>query len=163
METLLATGLHWKLINFGIFVGLLFFFLRKPVKEFWTARTHAIRFEMEEGEKLRREAQAKHDDLCRRVSRLETEAQGLVRALQQEGEMEKEKLMEEADKQAARLQSDGKRIMDQELQRVREGLREQVVQLAIEAAQKLIAENFNAADQKRLSDSYIAGVERGAA
>lgn len=163
MEEILAAGIHWKLINFAIFIGLLVFFLRKPVKEFWSSRTNTIRFDMEEGEKLRREAQAKYDDLKRRVSRLESEAQELVRSLQQEGEMEKKRLTEEADKLAARLLSDGQRIMDQEFRRVREGLKEQAVQLVVEAAEKLVAENMKADDQKRLSDKYLETLERGAA
>ncbi len=163
MEEFLASGVHWKLFNFFLFAGILFFVLRKPIKDYWQTRAHAIQFEMDEAGKLARDAQAQYDQLRQRVSRLESEAQGLIRSLEQEGDAEKKRIMEEADKAAARLKSDGERIMAQEVRRARESLKAQAVQLAVETAEKMIRDNFNDADQKRLSEQYLTNLEKGAA
>jgi F-type H+-transporting ATPase subunit b len=160
MEEMLHSGLHWNLINFSIFVGLLFFFLRKPVKEFWEGRAVRIGFEIQEGEKLGRDAKARHDDLQKRVSRLDSDAQNLVLALEREGDLEKKQLQEDGNRRVARLRDDTARILDQEARKARETLKEQVAALALETAEKLIRENIRGEDQKRLSDGYLIGLER---
>lgn len=160
MNELIHSGVHWNLINFSIFVGVLFFFLRKPVKEFWESRSGRIRFEIEEGEKLGREAKSRHESLRKTISRLDAETQELVLFLEREGEMEKKQLMDEGKRRSERLKEDGRRILDQEARKARESLKGQVAALALETAEKLVRENLKAEDQKRLSDGYLAGLER---
>jgi F-type H+-transporting ATPase subunit b len=162
MEEILHSGLHWNLINFSIFVGLLFFFLKKPVKEFWEGRAVRIRFEMEEGEKLGREAKARHENLRKSVARLESDAADLARSLEREGEMEKKQLQDEGRRRAERLKEDAARILDQEARKAREFLKEQAASLALETAEKLVLENLKPEDQKRLSEQYLSGLERQA-
>lgn len=162
MHEFLEAGIHWSLINFAIFVGLLFFFLRKPVKEFWASREGQIRFEIEASERLSREAKAQNDELKKTISGLETEAKNLTLSLEREGEMEKKQIMDEGQRRSERLKQDSVRIMDQESRKAREVLKEQVANLALETAEKLIQENIQAQDQQRLSEQYIAAVERQA-
>ncbi|HSA58794.1 MAG TPA: ATP synthase F0 subunit B [bacterium] len=160
MDALLHSGIHWSLINFSIFVSLLFFFLKKPVKEFWESRAGRIRFEIEEGEKIGREAKSRHENLRKAMSRLEAESRDLVLSLEREGELEKKQLMEEGKKRSDRLKEDGLRILDQEARKARESLKGQVASLALETAERMVRENLKAEDQKRLSDDYMAGLER---
>jgi|SRR5579885_1392125 len=163
MEELLHAGVHWSLINFVLFVGLLFFVLRKPVKEFWASRAEQIRFTLHESNKLKREAQERYDALKRRIDRLESEAQSLVQQMEREGEAEKKRMMEDGEKLALRIREDSARIMTQEIQKARETLKAQAVELSMELAEKMVRENFKDSDQKKLSDEYLTDVERGAA
>jgi F-type H+-transporting ATPase subunit b len=160
MEEMLHAGLHWNLVNFAIFVGLLFFLLRKPVKEFWESRAGRIGFEIQEGEKMGREAKARHDNLQKRVSRLDSDAQSLVLALEREGELERKQLQDDGNRRVSRMKDDSVRILEQEARKAREALKEQVAALAVETAEKMVRENIRGEDQKRLSDEYLAGLER---
>lgn len=162
MEELLHSGIHWNLINFSIFVGLLFFFLRKPVKEFWASREGQIRFEIQEAEQLGREAKSHYEEARRLASRLETDAKELTMRLEREGEMEKKQLMEEGTKRSERLKEDVVRILDQEMRKTREFLKEQTATLALETAESMIRDQIQTQDQKKLSDEYLAGLERQA-
>lgn len=162
MSELLESGVHWSVINFAIFVGLLGFFLRKPVKDFWNSRSHAIKFSLDESEHLKKAAEARHNDLQKRFSRLETDMKDLIQSLQREGDLEKKKLMEDASMMAARIKADSEKIIDQEYRRAREFLKEQAAQLAVEIGEKLVRENLKDQDQKRISDQYLAALEREA-
>lgn len=159
----MAAGTHWRILNFAIFLGVLFFALRKPVKEFWASRSHEIRFAMEEAERLKREAKARHDGLEKRLARIEEEVKGLVRTLQQEGELEKGKMIEEAENLARRIQRDSERIAAQEIQKAKETLKAQTIQLSVELAERILREKFQESDQKRLSEKYLRELERGSA
>jgi F-type H+-transporting ATPase subunit b len=162
MHEILEAGIHWNLINFAIFVGMLFFFLRKPVQEFWKSREGQIRFELQESERVGREAKTQHDELKTMLSRLDSESKDLVLTLEREGEMEKKQLMEDGQRRSERLKLDATRIIDQEGRKAREMLKEQVATLALETAEKMIQENIQAQDQQRLADQYVTGLERQA-
>lgn len=162
MEEILHSGLHWSLINFTIFVSLLFFLLKKPVKEFWEGRAGQIRFDIEEGEKLGREAKSRYENLRKSIARLDSDVHDLVLSLEREGEMEKKRLMEEGKRRSDRLKEDTVRILDQEFRKARESLKEQAAAIALETAEKMVRENLSGEDQKRLSDEYMTGLERQA-
>ena len=152
----------WNVFNFVVFVGALFFLLRKPVKEFWATRSHEIRFAITDAERVKREAKAGYDDLRRRVTRLEAETRELIHQMHQEGELEKKGMMEQAEKLVLRIREDSEKIMTQEVRKARETLKLEAVGLAIEFARKTIVDNLQEADQKRLSDKYRNGGEEGA-
>lgn len=159
MSELLEAGIPWTVFNFVVFVGMLFFLLRKPVKEFWITRSHEIRFAVTEAERVKREAKEKYDDLKKRLARLEVETKELIHQMHQEGEMEKKGIMEQVERLAQRTREDSERIMAQEVRKAREALKIEAVNLAIEFARKTIADNLQEADQKRLSDQYLNRLE----
>ena len=163
MEEFLAAGMHWRIFNFIVFLGGLFFILRKPVREFWVSRAHQIRFEIDESAKLKGNLKGRYDTLKRRLSCIEGEAGELVRSMEQEGELEKKKMIEEAEQLSRRIRHESERIADQEVQKARETLKGQTVQMAIELADRVIRENIQEADQKRIMEHYLTDLERGAA
>lgn len=162
MEELLAAGVHWKIFNFVLFVGVLFFVLRRPVRDFWTSRAHGIRFEMEEAEKIHREAKERHEALERRWAEISAEAATLVRTLKEEGEMERNRIMKDAERLSQRMGEDGEKIASQEIRRARTTLRAQAVRLSVELAERLLRENFNETDQKRITEKYLSDLSREA-
>lgn len=163
MEIFFTSGMPWKIFNFVVFAGLLFFFLRKPLKEFWQARSHGIRFEIGEAGELAQEARVRHEALRKRMTKIEREMEELVRSLEAEGELERRKMIEEGERLSERIRSEGEKILRQEVQRGREGLKAQAVQLSMDLAERLVTENLAASDQKRIAEEYMTGLERGAA
>ena len=158
MEELLKEGLHFQMFNFIVFMGILFFALKKPVRDFWIQRSQMIRVDMEESKKIQAVAAEKHAALQKRVSHLEQELRDLARSFDAEGAREKKHLMDEADKTAARLKDEAQKIAQQEIQRARETLRVESAELALQIAEKLIRDGFNDADQKKLVQNYLGGL-----
>src|SRR3989338_11119227 len=107
MEHFLEGGMHWRILNFFIFLGILVFFLRKPLREFWEARSNRTRFEMEEAAKLRATEEERYRALQSRIASLEKEAAFLVSSLKEEGELEQTRLVAEGERYAAKLKGDG--------------------------------------------------------
>ena len=80
MGEFFASGTHWRIFNFVVFLVVLFFVLRRPVREFWTNRAHRISFEIDEAAKQKQETRERHDALQKRLARIEGEMADLIRS-----------------------------------------------------------------------------------
>ena len=98
-------------INFTILVGLLFYFLRKPAKEFFASRSSQIRGNIDEAKIRKEEAAKKYAEYEQRLKSIEQEMQGLITGLQQDGELERKRLIETAQQQAASMKSNSERML----------------------------------------------------
>ena len=159
MEEFLASGTHWRILNFALFIGLLLYFLKKPVGHFWTSRSHQLKFDMEEAHRLKQESKGRHDSLKARLSQIEKEIAQLVTSMKEEGELEKKRIVEEGEKVSQRMKSDAEKMAAQEIRRAKEALRAQSVNLSIELAERLIREKIMESDQKKLTDHYLNNLE----
>jgi F-type H+-transporting ATPase subunit b len=162
MEDLLHAGIHWSILNFLIFVGLLFYFLKKPVAAFWVSRSEDLKVRLGESERLAQEAKRQHQEWSQKAAFADEDARNLVLSFQREGDHEKSKLMEEALYQVNQIKSDGTKIAKQEMQKARETLKVQTAKLAVESAAALIKESMKPEDQTRLTEGYLKGVEHEA-
>ncbi len=146
-------------INFAILFGLLFYFLRKPAKEFFASRATLIRSNIEEAKQRKEEASKKYAEYERRLQSIEGEMQGLITGLKQDGELERKRLLETAEQQAASLQSNSERMLQQELRKAKEDLKREAVGLAGQLAEDLIRKNLTPEDQGRLVGQYLEKME----
>lgn len=160
MEELLHAGIHWSFINFVIFVGLLFFFLKKPVAEFWVSRSEDLKARFGEAENLSQAAKKEYQEWNGKISAVEEDAKNLILSLQREGDLEKTKLMEESVAQANQIRSDGVKIAQQEVQKAVEALKVKTAELAVGAATGFLKDSLNASDQSGLIEGYLKGVEK---
>ena len=159
MEHFWSSGIPWRIFNFSVFVGILFYTLRKPVALYWKKRTEVLANDMEEARRLRREAAQKVLDLEKRVDHLHEEASALIRSLKEEGEREKVQLLADAEVFVKKLKESAQRIIDQEVRRSQEQLKRQTVQLATELAERLIREKITSQDQVQLGQKFLKDLE----
>lgn len=151
--------MYWKIFNFLVFLSVLYFVLRKPVKEFWLSRAHQIGFEREEAARLREEASRRHDEMKKKMAGIEGEMRELVRSLEVEGELEKKRMVEEAGYLMRRLREDTERIAAQEVKKAIQSLKAQAVELSVELADRLLRENVHEKDQKKIVERYLQELE----
>ncbi len=159
MHEFLASGMPWKLFNFAVFVGLLGFGLKKSVAEFWRNRKATLTMEIDEASRLRKDAGKKTYDLEVRLTRLDQETAELVKKLGEEGELEKKKMIEDAQRLAAGMRRDSVRIMEQELGRAREELKHQVAEISVGIAERLLQEKMVPEDRLRLNRNTLGELE----
>ena len=160
MDLFLHSGMHWKMINFLVFVGLLVYFLKKPLAEFWVLRSQIIRGKIEEGQKKYAEAKALNESLQARVRELEQEVARMVKNLEEEGELERKRIIEESETLSARMQQEAQRISSQEVIRAKESLKKEAVRLAVEIAEDLIKKNINSDDQQKMAENYLSQLQK---
>ncbi|MBI2341016.1 MAG: ATP synthase F0 subunit B [Deltaproteobacteria bacterium] len=147
--------LVFREINFLILIAVLFFLLRKPVKEFFKHRSATLKGEVEEAKKLNSEARKQHEEISHRLKKVEQETQGLVDSFKKDGEMERGKLLEQARVYAEKIREDAKKIAENEVKKAREDLKEMTVELARNLAQKSIEREMTDADSDRLTKNYV--------
>ncbi|MDO8461292.1 MAG: ATP synthase F0 subunit B [Deltaproteobacteria bacterium] len=151
--------MFWKIINFVIFVGVLTYFLRKPLREFWLVRRSQLALQIEEATKLAREAGEKHASYEKRLSHIEKEAQQLVAELKNDGELQKKQILKESKEWELSMNEEWKKIAAQEIRKAKIVLQKEAVQLAAEIAEKLVHDHFEKDDQVKLTEGYLKRLE----
>lgn len=162
MEHFLETGTHWRILNFVVFVGVLIFVLRRPWGEFWKGRADQIRSQVDEAKRLKAQEEGRYRALSLRVAAIEQEVTALVTSLREEGDLEKSRLISEAEQYAAQLRSDSKKIAEQEVRKARELLKGEAIRLSLELAERLIREKIGPEDQRGLAERYLSRLEGAA-
>jgi len=76
----------------------------------------------------------------------------------QEGETERRKILEAANKQAEYLKQQAQLTIQQEIKSAKESLQEEIADLTVAAAEDLLRKNIKAKDQERLVKEFIAKV-----
>jgi F-type H+-transporting ATPase subunit b len=159
-EGIPTKALVFAAVNFFLLIGVLAYFLRKPTKEFFASRSELIKTEIQEVQSLKEEARRKYAEYDARLKGIAVESKALIAELKKDGELERTRIIQEAEAQARSLQEVSSRIMSQEVRRAKEELKREAVALAGELAEELIRKNMTAEDQKRIVNEYLSKMEK---
>ncbi len=149
----------YYVIDFIIYVGLLVFFLRKPLAAFVTERRARIMHDIEEARKLREEAEAKLNDYQNRLDNLEAEIKGILDEARKAGEDQRKRILIDAAKSAERMREDARARLEQETRKLQQELRIKTVELAVQVAETAIVKDISNTHRKRFVDEYITDLE----
>jgi F-type H+-transporting ATPase subunit b len=151
--------------SFWAFVGLILFlalitYLKVPgmITKALDARAEKVRTELEEARRLREEAQAVLADFRRKTQNAEEEAEAIIGQAKAEAErMTEETEAALADMITRRTAAAEARIAQAEQQALSE-VRSRATELAVAAAEKLLAEQASGSEASKLIDSAIGDV-----
>ncbi len=146
------------IINFCLFIGILVYFGRKPVREFFLNRRDDVVANIEESKRLREEAEAKLREYTERVDAFDAERQKMLDEYRAIGEAEREKIVADATVQAARIRSDAEARAGHEARQARGGVHGDIVERAVELATNEITSRLNPAVHSQLIDRGIASL-----
>ena len=152
--------LFWTALTFLIFVFLLRKWGWRPLMGALDARESSIRESIETAQNDREEAQrvlAEHKQL---VAGAHRERAALMAAGQQDAERLKAEILEEARKQREQVLAQTEAQVQAGLRQAKAELREVAVDLAIQAAGKLLDKNLDAPTQRKLVERHLADLER---
>jgi F-type H+-transporting ATPase subunit b len=147
-----------RLINFAIMLGLLIYLLKKPLGNYFVSRRENIQSTLAELEQKKLEADRKCAEYQAKLAALDKEVAQIVAEYVQEGEAEKGKIIEAANKQAEYLKQQAQLTIQQEIKTARESLQEEIADLTVAAAEDILRKNIKAKDQDRLVQEFIAKV-----
>jgi F-type H+-transporting ATPase subunit b len=149
----------WTLICFGI----AFFVLRKyafgPIQKTIDARRDRIREAVEEADRARDEARALLEEHRRLIVEAKTESAGILAEARKVADAQLERAKEEAEAERQRRLEDTRRQIEAETARSLDEIRGEVASLTVEATQAVTGKVLDAADQRRLIDEAIAGLD----
>lgn len=146
-------------VNLLILLAVLFYFARKPVRAFFSDRHSAIRGELDEAARLRKEAEQRFAKWQRKLVDLERELEEIRTTARERAATEREHILADARAAAERTRRDATAAIEREVRRARVALREEASDLAVEAAAGMLREQVGPADRERLVDEFIARIE----
>jgi len=147
-----------RIINFAIIVGLLFYFLRKPVRDMFKNRTAEIAKAMEESKAARERALAALAEMERKAREMDAETRTMIADAQVRGEKDKQALIEEGRKIVREIQEQVKTGADIEVQKAKADLATEASRLAVDLAEGKIKDTITKQDHERIVKDYITSV-----
>lgn len=148
----------WRCINFAILVGLIGYFVSKPIRNALQNRRAEIEKTLADAAAARDAAEAKAREYQEKLAKASAEIETIYAAIRREGELERDKILVSAKEMAAKIEQEADAKAAGAVARARLELRAEAARLAVELAEELLAKNVTAADQKRLVDEYMQKV-----
>jgi F-type H+-transporting ATPase subunit b len=152
------TDFTYRTVAVVIVIIVLVKLLKKPVSNFLTSRREEIQRLLSELEVKLSEAKSEQAKAQAKLASLEEDTRKIIDELIAEGEAEKQKIIESAHRQAEYIQQQAQVAIQQEIQAARDGLREEVADLAVAAAKDIIEKRMQAEDQQRLVREFMLKV-----
>lgn len=150
--------LLWRVLNFAGLAIILFLALKKPFSSGLTGRQHAIRDQFEELDAQKAEAEQKYKEFEAKLSGIDQEATKILEAARAQGESEKLRIIEDAQRTAGDIKRQAEMAVQHELAEATKNLREEITDQAMGIAEELIKKSFTEQDQDRLVDDYLSKV-----
>ncbi|HOD75940.1 MAG: ATP synthase F0 subunit B [Syntrophorhabdaceae bacterium] len=150
-----AWSLVLKFFNFFVLVGLLVYFVGKPLKAYLSKRHDTVKTRLEETEKVLKDAQAIRAQYQERLDKLDGEIEVFKKQTMQEAEAEKKKIIEEAHAFAERIREQARLTAEQENKDMARRIKEEISRLTMEKAEQLITEKITQSDHDKLVEEFI--------
>ena len=147
-----------KLANILLFIGVLAYFVKGPVKSAMAERTASIKRAADEARERREKADRMAGDIQARLTAIEQEVRAIHERAQAEGERQKRELVAAAETEAAKILAAARTEVDNRLKHARHELTEYAGQLATERAEQILREKITEDDQRRLFQDSLKQV-----
>lgn len=150
--------LGWRAMNFAALVIILVKFLKKPIVDGLRGRRQSIREEFDDLESQRSSAEAEYQQYASRLSGLDDELKKMVETAIAQGELEKERIITEANEAAEQIKRQAEMAVANAVAEAKVNLKLEVAEQASSMAEEIIKRNLQPEDQTALVEGYLAKV-----
>ncbi|HMQ09994.1 MAG TPA: ATP synthase F0 subunit B [Oligoflexia bacterium] len=147
-------------VNFAVLMVGLVMLSKKPVKEMLNEKHDAWKKNIEEAEALREETQKMFDDYQQKLSVLDKEVEKIISAAKAKGEQFKANMEKRAHKNAEKIVAQAKALAEQELEKAKKSLQNDVLAQALTQAEKTLKEKVTQDDQDFFVEGFVQEMER---
>jgi F0F1-type ATP synthase membrane subunit b/b' len=142
--------LFWSTANLLVFVGLLVYFLARPLSRFFHARREQITSQMREAAHQQQEAERLRSEMEQRVAALSGEIEALKVRLRREGERDRGALERQGEEEAARLVAQIGQEVARRVAEARQELASEAASVAADLALELLQGELTPEDRERI-------------
>jgi F0F1-type ATP synthase membrane subunit b/b' len=142
-------------VNFALLLVVVYFILRGPIGGGAKERRVRLEQEIEAARVVKEEAEKALKEARAKVEALDQEMAKLRKEILDGGQAEAARITEEASRRAERLQADTAALVEQEVARMSQAIREEVVSGVVDRAEAIIREKIRDDDQARLAREYL--------
>jgi F-type H+-transporting ATPase subunit b len=150
--------LGWRAMNFAALLIILIKFLKKPIVDGLRGRREGIKEEFDSLEAQRTESEAQYQEYAGRLNGLDEELKEMVAKAIAQGEVEKERIIAEANDAAEQIKRQAESAVANAIAEAKVNLKDEVADQAAVMAEELIKKNLTADDQSNLVGAYLSKV-----
>ncbi|HZE89162.1 MAG TPA: F0F1 ATP synthase subunit B [Verrucomicrobiae bacterium] len=148
----------WTLITFGILVAGLRAFAWKPILGLLEEREKAIQGSLDEARKAREEAERHLAESREAMKKARQEMAGVIEKGQREAERLRQEIMSKAQGEADEARRRGIEEIERQKRAAIAELRSAAVDLAVQAASRIVQSSMDEKTQKKLASDFLAGI-----
>lgn len=149
----------YQTINVVILVAGLIYFLRKPVRAYFTEKRATFLAEAAKSQAAKEAAEREHQDIKNRLAKLESSKEESISRAKAEAADLRNQLLADAQTLSKRIQEEAKNAAANEVDRAKRQLREELLKEAMLAAKKDLEGQVSSSDQQRLQDQFISNIK----
>ncbi|WP_281164712.1 F0F1 ATP synthase subunit B [Liquorilactobacillus sicerae] len=158
-----ASGILWGdtlfyLVLFIVLMALIKHFAWGPVTSMMEKRADKIASDIDNAEQSRQKAEKLENQRQAALKDSHVEASQIIERAKSNGEQQKETIVDNANQEVATLKENAKQDIARERQNALNSVKDDVAELSLAIASKVIVKNLKLEDQKELIDSYIEGL-----
>ena len=151
-------GFFWRLLNFAILLGVLYWLLAGKMRDFFTGRREGIKTALAEAVSAREAAEKKFRETSEKLDKATEEIEQLGEMIREQGLAEKERIIRDARKEAEKIMEDARTRMEQEFSKASRNLRTEAANLSTQMAEDLLRRQIRPEDHEALVKDYIGKV-----
>lgn len=165
MELLAKLGINWQLliaqvVNFMIVLGVLGFFIYKPILNLLDSRAERIRKAMEDAKKVENQMQDLEKMRLEEMKKLDQESGAYFERVRKQADQLQEEILTNAKKEAEGILQNAMRRIDEERRLMMEDVLKTVNKVVISMTEKILDREFSPADQERITKSLVADLPK---
>ncbi|MBI3180401.1 MAG: ATP synthase F0 subunit B [Deltaproteobacteria bacterium] len=155
-----APPVGWYLVDFLLFVGMLVYVARKPIREAFAQRHLTIKQAIEDTQRAHAEVSRRYQNYRDKLANIDDETALLVRRAREDGALERDQIANEARTYAERLRGEVQSIAEQEVTKARQRLQRETAQRLIASVEAALRRQVGAAEHKDLIEAAIVELEK---
>ena len=145
----------WQLANLVLFLGVLLYFVARPMAAMFRQRQLDVEKRLAEAKKLREEAVQLGQQVKERMSRLDQEIAEIRARGRADGETERAALAERADREVERVRKEAEQEIGRRLAAAKQELRQTAAELTAGVARDMLSAQITEDDRRRLLDESV--------
>ena len=149
------SGLLWTFVNLIVFFLILKKLLFQPVMGMIEKREQMISGQIEDAEQKNTQAGLLKEKYEAELKNANQEAAMIVKTAKERGKEEYEKILRDAGAEASKIIADASKTIETEREKAVQGIQNEIVQVAIAAASKVIQENVDQASNEKILDDFF--------
>jgi len=152
----------WQLLNLGLFLAVLAYFVARPLGDAFRKRQLEIEQRRQEAEKQRASVERLAGDIRERTARVEREIEEIRKQGVVDGEEARQALAAKADEEAARIRKQAEEEIDRRVVAARDELRRTAADVAGTTAAEILTREITPTDRERLLADGLSRLKGGA-
>jgi F-type H+-transporting ATPase subunit b len=145
----------WRFLNFAVLVFVLYKLGAKAIRGFFVGNREAVKVSLEEAEAAKKAAQKKLEECIARVEKASQEIGEMADLIRAQGIREKEKIIEDAKRNAEKMKEDAKARIEQEFNKAVNQLRVEAADISVGMAEDILAKSVKNEDHEVMVENFL--------